>query len=73
MKINFFDTQVVAMPTVPEYDAFKEASPAVQENMTRYYNLSFSLRTWSANSEAGSAALAPVFGEIYGEGQSELF
>ena len=59
------------MPTVPEYDAFQAASPAVQENMTYYYNLSSSLRTWSANSEAGSVALSPVFGEIFEEGQSE--
>ena len=61
------------MPTVSEYDAFQEASPAVQENMTFYYNSSFSLRTWSAHSEAGSAALSPVFGEIFGEGQSKDF
>ena len=59
------------MPTVPEYDAFQSASPAVQENMTHYYNLSSSLRTWSANSEEGSAALSPLFGEILGEGQSK--
>ena len=52
------------MPTVSEYDVFKEASAEVQENMTFYYNASSSLKTWSANSEAGSRALAPVFGNI---------
>ena len=52
------------MPTVSEYDVFKEASAEVQENMTFYYNASSFLKTWSANSEAGSRALAPVFGNI---------
>ena len=61
--------QIVVMPTVPEYDVYKEASPEVQENMTFYYNSSSSLQTWSANSEAGSRALAPIFGSIFGEGQ----
>ena len=58
------------MPTVPVYEAFQEASAEVQENMTFYYNSSASLRTWSANSEEGSRALSPVFGDIFGEGQS---
>ena len=62
--------QLVVMPTVPEYEAFQEASAEVQENMTFYYNSSASLRTWSANSEEGSRALSPVFGDIFGEGQS---
>ena len=44
----------------------------VQENMTLYYNASSSLKTWSANSEAGSRALAPVFGNIFGEGQGSI-
>ena len=61
------------MPTVPEYYAFKEASPAVQDNMTYYYNASASLRTWSANSKAGSSVLSGIFGEIFGEGQSKIF
>ena len=60
------------MPTVSEYDVFKEASAEVQENMTFYYNASSSLKTWSANSEAGSRALAPVFGNIFGEGQGNI-
>lgn len=59
------------MPTVPEYQAFKEASPDVQKNMTFYYNASASLRTWSAVSDEGSAALSGVFGEIFEEGQSK--
>lgn len=58
------------MPTVSEYEVFQEASAEVQENMTFYYNSSASLRTWSANSEEGSRALSPVFGDIFGEGQS---
>ncbi|XP_015765926.1 PREDICTED: laminin subunit gamma-1-like [Acropora digitifera] len=65
----FVDSAVV-MPTVPEYQAFKEASPDVQKNMTFYYNASASLRTWSAVSDEGSAALSGVFGEIFEEGQS---
>lgn len=65
-----FVDSIVAMPTVPEYYAFKEASPAVQDNMTYYYNASASLRTWSANSKAGSSVLSGIFGEIFGEGQS---
>ena len=60
------------MPTVSEYDVFKEASAEVQENMTFYYNASSSLKTWSANSEAGSRALAPVFGNIFGEGHGNV-
>ena len=60
------------MPTVSEYDVFREASAEVQENMTFYYNASSSLKTWSANSEAGSRALAPVFGNIFGEGQGNI-
>ena len=62
--------QIVVMPTVPEYRVYQEASAEVQENMTYYYNQSASLRTWSANSEKGSQALSPVFGDIFGEGQS---
>ena len=61
------------MPTVSEYDVFKSASPAVQENMTYYFNQSASLRSWSAVSVEGSASLSPVFGEIFGEGQSKNF
>lgn len=61
------------MPTVSEYDVFKSASPAVQENMTYYFNQSASLRSWSAVSVEGSASLSPVFGEIFGEGQSINF
>lgn len=59
------------MPTVPEYTAFKEAPPDVQKNMTFYYNASASLRTWSAFSAEGSAALSGIFGEIFEEGQSK--
>ncbi len=58
------------MPTVSEYEAFQEASAEVQQNMTFYYNSSASLQTWSAVSEEGSAALSPVFGDVFGEGQS---
>ena len=61
------------MPTVSEYDVFKSASPAVQENMTYYFNQSASLRSWSAVSVEGSASLSPVFGEIFGEGQGKNF
>lgn len=67
--LNF--TQAVVMPTVPEYPAFKEAPPDVQKNMTFYYNASASLRSWSALSDEGSAALSGVFGEIFEEGQSK--
>lgn len=73
LNVDVFVTQMVVMPTVSEYPAYQEASPEAQENMTYYYNSSFSLRIWSANSEAGSAALSPVFGEIFGEGQSKAF
>ncbi|XP_027039863.1 laminin subunit beta-1-like [Pocillopora damicornis] len=68
--VNQFAKTVLVMPTVSEYNVFKEASAEVQENMTFYYNASSSLKTWSANSEAGSRALAPVFGSIFGEGQA---
>ncbi|PFX13764.1 Laminin subunit gamma-1 [Stylophora pistillata] len=61
---------VLVMPTVTEYDVFKEASAEVQQNMTFYYNVSSSLKTWSADSEEGSQALAPVFGSIFGEGKA---
>ena len=70
---NSFVPQLVVMPTVSEYDVFKSASPAVQENMTYYFNQSASLRSWSAVSVEGSASLSPVFGEIFGEGQSINF
>ena len=70
---NSFVPQLVVMPTVSEYDVFKSASPAVQENMTYYFNQSASLRSWSAVSVEGSASLSPVFGEIFGEGQGKNF
>ncbi|RMX49211.1 hypothetical protein pdam_00005840 [Pocillopora damicornis] len=70
MFVNKIREMVLVMPTVSEYNVFKEASAEVQENMTFYYNASSSLKTWSANSEAGSRALAPVFGSIFGEGQA---
>lgn len=70
---NSFVPQLVIMPTVSEYDVFKSASPAVQENMTYYFNQSASLRSWSAVSVEGSASLSPVFGEIFGEGQGKNF
>ena len=60
------------MPTLTESIAFQEASPLTQENMTFYYNKSFSLHTWTANLEEASAALSPVFGELFGEGQGEI-
>ena len=69
-KLFLIVVQIVVMPTVPEYKVFQEASTEVQENMTFYYSSSASLQRWSANSEEGNRALSPVFGDIFGGGQS---